>query len=252
MTDKLPDPFDCELDALVRRYQRASRGGVELITALGTRAEGWMQSLPGPVRGGLQQATQGALEQAAKAAQASRVQVPDQPGWVNMSVSAALGAVGGFGGTATALAELPVTTTLLMRVIQGAAAELGFDPAEPSVQFDCVAVFGSAGPLARDDGAETGFLGARLAISGAAVHKVIAAVAPKLAAALGQKLAAQSVPVLGAAAGAAINYAYTSYYREMALVQFGLRRLAIDADLPEQDLLALFRARAVKPIVHQR
>lgn len=200
-----------------------------------------MQALPGPVKGGLQQATQAALEQAAKAAQASRGRVPDQPSWVNMSVSAALGAVGGFGGTPTALAELPVTTTLLMRVIQGAAVEMGFDPAEASVQFDCVAVFGSAGPLAREDGAETGFLGARMALSGAAVQKVIAAVAPKLAAALGQKLAAQSVPVLGAAAGAAINYAYTSYYRDMALVQFGLRRLAVEAGVSEDRLIAMFR-----------
>ena len=46
---------------------------------------------------------------------------------------------------------------------------------------------------------------------------------------LGQKLAAQSVPVLGAVAGAATNYAYTSYYQEMAHVHFRLRRLAIEA-----------------------
>jgi len=43
---------------------------------------------------------------------------------------------------------------------------------------------------------------------------------------MGQKLAAQAVPVLGAVAGAATNYAYTSYYQDMAHVHFGLRRLA--------------------------
>jgi hypothetical protein len=63
---------------------------------------------------------------------------------------------------------------------------------------------------------------------------------------LGQKLAAQTVPVLGAVAGAATNYAYTSYYQEMAHVHFGLRKLAIDADLPLGDLVERLRRRVGK------
>jgi hypothetical protein len=181
------------------------------------------------------------LTRANKIAQASRNAVPDQPGWINSAVGAAMGAAGGMGGAPTALAELPVTTTLLLRVIQGVAAEHGFDPSEESVQFDCISVFGSAGPMASDDGAETGFLAARLTLSGPALHRIIATVAPKLAAALGQKLAAQTVPVLGAAAGAAINFAFTGYYRDMAYVQFGLRRLAVESGQPEQVLIDKFR-----------
>ena len=50
--------------------------------------------------------------------------------------------------------------------------------------------------------------------------------APRLAAAMGQKLAAQMVPVLGAVTGAALNAAYLSYYREMARIRFALMRLA--------------------------
>ena len=61
------------------------------------------------------------------------------------------------------------------------------------------------------------------------MQAVIAKIAPQLAVVLGQKLAAQAVPVLGAVAGAATNYAYTSYYQDMAHVHFGLRKLAIDA-----------------------
>ena len=60
---------------------------------------------------------------------------------------------------------------------------------------------------------------------------------------LSQKLAAQTVPVLGAVAGAATNYAYTSYYRDMAHVHFGLRRLAIEADRDHADLVAALRRR---------
>jgi uncharacterized protein (DUF697 family) len=64
---------------------------------------------------------------------------------------------------------------------------------------------------------------------------------------LGQKLAAQTVPVLGAVAGAATNYAYTSYYQEMAHVHFGLRRLAIEADIPHAQLIEALRQHVAPP-----
>ena len=50
--------------------------------------------------------------------------------------------------------------------------------------------------------------------------------------------------VLGAAAGAATNYAYTRYYQDMAHVHFGLRRLAIEADRDMGEMVVLFRERA--------
>jgi len=81
----------------------------------------------------------------------------------------------------------------------------------------------------------------RMALTGRAMNAVIARVAPRLALVMGQKLAAQAVPVLGAVAGAATNYAYTSYYQDMAHVHFGLRRLAIEADIPQEDLVARLR-----------
>ena len=147
------------------------------------------------------------------------------------------------GGLPTALAELPATTTVLLRAIQDVAVAHGFDPAEPGVQYDCIQVFSAAGPLDHDDGADLAFLSTRMAVTGTAVQALITRVAPRLATVLGQKLAAQTVPVLGAAAGAATNYAYTSYYQQMAHVHFGLRRLAIDADRPHEVLVEEFRAR---------
>ncbi|MEP1520561.1 MAG: EcsC family protein, partial [Ascidiaceihabitans sp.] len=65
----------------------------------------------------------------------------------------------------------------------------------------------------------------------------------RLAVVLGQKLAAQAVPVLGAVAGAATNYAYTSYYTDIAHVHFGLRKLAIEADCTHEELVEKLRAR---------
>lgn len=234
---------ETELDQLAQRYRRAGNGAVDLLNVVGGRAEGLLERLPAPARAGLQEATRRALEQAMKVAHSSRGVMPDQKGWLNTAIGAAMGAAGGAGGLPTALAELPVTTTLLLRIIQGVAVDYGFDPASESVQFDCIEVFAAAGPLADDDGADLGFLSARMTLTGPALQTIIARVAPKLATVLGQKLAAQTVPVLGAVAGAATNYTYTNYYQEMAHVHFGLRKLAIDADVPVEELVAKLRRR---------
>lgn len=242
--------LDARLDEIASRYRGAGGLGMSLLNLVGGSAESLIDQLPTSVRQGLEVATVKALNQAMRAAHTSRSYVPDQKSWLNQAVSAAMGAAGGAGGLPTALAELPVTTTLLLRVIQGVAVEHGFDPEADNVQFDCVNVFTAAGPLAHDDGADLGFLTARLTLSGKAMQAVIAKVAPKLAIVMGQKLATQAVPVLGAVAGAATNYAYTSYYQEMAHVHFGLRKLAIDADTSHEELLGRLRDRvAPTPVV---
>ncbi|GLT08081.1 EcsC family protein [Sulfitobacter porphyrae] len=237
---------DAELDRLAKRYRAANGLGMNVLNLIGGSAENLLDRLPKALRTNLERATLSALQQAMKAAHSSRSVVPDQKSWLNQAVSAAMGAAGGAGGLPTALAELPVTTTLLLRVIQGVAVEHGFDPGAENVQFDCVQVFAAAGPLSGDDGADLGFLAARMTLTGKAVQAVVHRVAPKLAIVMGQKLAAQTVPVLGAVAGAATNYAYTSYYQEIAHVHFGLRKLAIDADVPHAELLKGLEARMAR------
>ncbi|MFY9210567.1 MAG: EcsC family protein [Aestuariivita sp.] len=251
MTDIIltrPLDVDKEMRAIAARYRAAAGPGIQVLNLLGGQAENLLDRLPDPVRARLDVATQSALVIAMDAAESSRRAVPDQAGWLNTVVATAMGAAGGFGGLPTALVELPVTTTVLLRTIQGVAAEQGFDPSTEGVRFDCLTVFGSAGPLAHDDGADLGFLSVRLALSGRAMQKMIAAVAPRLGAALGQKLAAQTVPVLGAVAGAATNYAFTNYYQQMAHVHFRLRRLAIDADIPHEELVARLAEHLGQPI----
>lgn len=242
-TDLTPIDLEAELDALAQRYGRAGGVGLQVLNMIGGRAEGLLDRLPRSVRANLDGATESALRAAMRAAQSSRGMVSDQPGWLNTAVTTAMGAAGGFGGLPSAMAELPVTTTVLLRAIQGVAAEHGFDPAAENVQFDCLTVLASAGPLEADDGSDLAFVATRLTLTGATLNGLIARVAPRLATVLGQKLAAQTVPVLGAVAGAATNYAYTSYYQEMAHVHFRLRRLAIEADRPQAELLEELRAR---------
>ena len=231
------------LTALALRYDKAGSAVIQLLNMAGGQADGLLDRLPQGLRDNLGHGTEQALHIAMKAADGSRGVLGDSPGWLTTVLSTALGAAGGFGGLPSALAELPVTTTVLLHGIQGVAVENGFDPAEPGVQFDCVQVFAAAGPLDHDDGADLAFLSTRLVVTGTAMQALIARVAPRLAVVLGQKLAAQAVPVLGAVAGAATNYAYSSYYREMAHVHFGLRRLAIEADRDHAELVGALRLR---------
>lgn len=244
-----PVDVDAELDRLAARYRKAGGIGIQMLGAVGGRAEGLLDKLPTGMRDRLGDATAYALALAMRGAQKSRGAVKDQQPWVNTAVATAMGAAGGFGGLPSAMVELPATTAVLMRAIQGVAAQHGFNPDEESVQFDCVRVFAAAGPLSHDDGGDLAFFTLRLTLTGGAMQKLIAAVAPKLAVALGHKLAAQAVPVLGALAGASANYVYTRYYQEIAHVHFGMRRLAIDADIPHEELVTKLQQKMKAPPV---
>ncbi len=234
---------EAELDAIANRYRAAGTYGMRLLNALGGQAEGALRRLPRPLRATVEGATHQALHLAVRAAGQSRRVLPDQSPEANRWISTTMGMVGGAAGLPGALIELPATTTFLLRSIQGVAKGYGFDPHAKSLHFDAVEVFASAGPMAHDDGAETGFLSLRLGINGAGLSQLISRVAPKLAVALGPKLAAQMVPVLGAVAGGSINYIYAGYYQEMAHVQFALRRLVLDADQPYPEMVARLQQR---------
>jgi len=245
--DLIPASLEQDIDVIARRYRKAGGMGIQVLNLVGGHAENLMERLPDPVKDHLEEATLKALRVASAAATRSRGIVADQSTWLNTATATAMGAAGGAGGLPTALAELPITTTVLLRAIQGIAAEYGFDPSEPKIQAECLQVFAAAGPLAADDGADMGFLSARITLSGTTVQSIIARIAPRLSAALGQKLAAQAVPIIGAVAGAATNYAYTSYYQEMAHVHFGLMRAGARYGV-HRDQLVLRLSDAVKSL----
>ncbi|CUH75783.1 EcsC family protein [Tropicibacter naphthalenivorans] len=242
MTDlTIPIDLEAELKELARRHRAASTVGMSVLNLIGGQAENLLEKLPDSAKDRLEATTIKALDVALRAALKSRGVVPDQKSWLNTALTTAMGAAGGAGGLPSALAELPVTTTVLFRAIAGVAADHGFDPSEPDIAKECLTVFAAAGPLAEDDGADMAFLAARVSLVGSTVHGVIAKIAPRLSYVLGQKLATQAVPVIGAAAGAATNYAYTSYYQQMAHVHFGLLRLERSSGHPRALLIDMLR-----------
>ncbi len=224
----LPPDALVEVAALALRLRRANGPAMRAMNAIGGKIETRLTALPANLRRLVETGTAEILEGAYWAAGqvGSHPSMPDTGEWGHQVAVATGGALGGFGGLGSAVVELPATVALFFGAMQKVAGGYGFDPAAPGTRLTCLEIFGSGGPLDDDDGVDTSFLGTRLAVNGATVQALIQQVAPALAAVLGRKLASQAVPVLGAAAGAGVNLAFLSYYRDMAHVRFGLQRLA--------------------------
>jgi hypothetical protein len=133
------------------------------------------------------------------------------------------GALGGFGGFATTLAELPVTTGLIMRSVADIARARGLDLEDPEVRAACIEVFAFGGPLDEDDDQDLAFWMTRLA--GQEIAQLIAGVVTRYAPAVLTKLGAQAVPLAGAAVGAGLNLVYMDFYQRIARVVFALQPL---------------------------
>ena len=222
----LPGPdLDVEITALAYAYGRANGPFLKLVNRFGGGVEAQMNRLPDTVRTELERAVRRALEAAHGLAAVGR-RAPDLGPRGSTYAAIATGALGGAAGLAGSLVELPVTITVMLHAIRAQAQEAGYDPDDPAVRLACLEVFSAGSPLQSDDGVNTAFLSARLAVSGGTLQKALAVVVPRLAAVFGQKLAAQAVPVLGAVSGAALNAAFLNYYREVARIRFRLMRLS--------------------------
>ena len=236
--DNPPPPMDdaarAAVDALALRQVRARGLVMRAVGMVGGAVEDGLKMVPRGLRDQIDAAARAALLQSYRLAEASRgpgvaaglVQRAISTDRAHRVLGAISGALGGLGGLPTALAELPVATTVIFRAVQGVAAAHGEDITTEATRLEVLRVFGAGGPGPQDDGVDTTFLGARLSLTGAALNRLVAQVAPRFGFVLSQKLMAQAVPVLGAAAGAGTNYAFVGYYTEMAHVHFGLRALS--------------------------
>ena len=222
----LTDAARAEVVALAARQRRANGLLMKVVNFAGGQVEDGMKLLPKPLRAQVEGAVRAALLRSYELAARSRRGGVFGSDRAHRLIGTVSGALGGLGGLPTALAELPVATTLIFRAVQGVAAQYDEDPLSETTRAECLRVFGAGGPGAADDGVNTTFMGARLSLTGPALSKIIARVAPRFGAVLSQKLMTQAVPIIGAAAGAGTNYAFVDYYIEMAHVHFGLRRVA--------------------------
>ena len=163
---------------------------------------------------------------------------------LHKALATASGAAGGAFGLATLPIELPVSTIIMLRSIADIARSEGEDLSEPEPALSCVQVFALGGRTGSANASESGYFAARgmLAKSvteaarfiaergvieeGAPVLvRFIAQVASRFGVVVTQKIAAQTVPVVGALGGAAVNYAFIEHFQDVARGHFTVRRL---------------------------
>jgi hypothetical protein len=207
-----------------------------LSATVGTPIEALTARLPGPLQGGLQGVVRTALTTSMAAAlRSSPAAKPSilPSSWLHRGLAAATGAAGGAFGLAGTLVELPVSTTVLLRQIAAIAAEEGEDLSRPEIAAECLKIFALGGRGKSDDAAESGYFALRIALAEALKGSIgatilpgfIAAIAARFVGPVGLKLSAQAAPLIGAAAGAAINLAFLEHFRGVARGHFTLRRL---------------------------
>ncbi len=153
------------------------------------------------------------------------------------------GAVGGYYGVWGLPAEIPITTTIMLRSIADIARSQGEDLHVLDTRLACMEVFALGGRTEEDDAADTGYYGLRLAMAisitrasshiarhglqkgGPVLMDLIRPVASRFGSVMSEKVAAQMVPLVGAAAGALINGIFMDHFQDMARNHFTVRRL---------------------------
>jgi EcsC protein family len=235
---ELPEPAMAELRAAAAVLENSSLA-VRLASAIGSSVEALKQQLPQTAQQLLDAALRRALDRAMRAAlklDPARNPTPLPAHWLHRGLITASGMAGGALGLPGAILELPVSTTLLLRQIATIAAEEGEDLSDPAIQAECLKVFALGGDTPADDEAETGYFAVRLALAKAlkgAVGRNLASLLPgflgivatRFGVPVTIKLSAQALPLLGAAAGAAVNLAFLEHFRGIARAHFTVRRL---------------------------
>jgi hypothetical protein len=166
--------------------------------------------------------------------------------WLHRGLVVAAGAAGGAVGLAGLVVELPLSTTLMLRAIADHARAQGEDLSRVDTRLECLAVFAyGSRASSRDDAAESAYFATRAALARAvsqaaeyvaqrgiaggraapALARLAATIAERFGAAVTDKAAAQLVPILGAAGGAAVNAVFLDHFQDTARAHFTVRRL---------------------------
>ncbi len=219
---------------------------IKLTDLIGKPIEKGFDLLPDNWSERISMATQGALEQALGVAVKSLGESkPSSPSDFRHKLAVmASGAVGGAFGFAGLAVELPVSTTIMLRSIGAIAQSEGENLKEADSTLECIRVFALGGRSEDDDAAESAYFAVRMAmaktVSEAAKHvashglgrevapvlvKLIEQVAARFGIQVSQKIAAQAVPVIGAAGGALVNTLFMDHFQDMAHGHFTVRRL---------------------------
>ncbi len=154
------------------------------------------------------------------------------------------GAVGGFFGLPGLLVELPISTTLLLHSIVEIARSQGEDLSHPETALACLEVFALGPDRVHENALESAYYVSRAALAQAvqeastyllqkgltregapAVISLVSKVASRFGLEVSEKLAAELIPIAGAAGGLAVNVLFSNHFQSIAEGHFVIRRL---------------------------
>lgn len=219
----------------------------KLTNLIGKPVEAGFEKLPASLNKNLQKITEKALMASMRSALFT---IDDKPGSqksnrlhkISVAVS---GGIGGAFGMAALAIELPISTTIIMRSIADVARSEGESVYKNETRLACMEVFALGSPNnSEDDAVESGYYVIRgllaHSMSAAAHHiaskgltaegspallKMISMIAQRFSIQVSEKLAAQALPIIGAAGGALINTLFIHHFQELAHGHFVVRRL---------------------------
>jgi hypothetical protein len=203
------------------------------------------RALPAGASEAIATATTKSLEAAIKLALLTiRNKPQDSSQLLHRAFAVASGAAGGAFGFVSLPFELPVSTIIILRSILDIARSEGENLTDPESTLACIEVLGLGGRMETDDAAKADYFFVRgvlaKSVSEAArfiaergiveegspvLVRLITQVASRFGVVVTQKAAAQTIPVIGALGGAAVNYAFIDHFQAVARGHFTVRRL---------------------------
>jgi len=235
-------------DALGRAKQLLEHPGlaVRLTSVIGMPVERAMDLLPERWSDAVAIATRKSLDTALHVALTTLEGRPRARSWDlgHKIAVVATGVGGGAFGLAGLPIELPLSTAIMLRSIADIGRSEGEELASAEARLACLQVFALGGRTRADDAGESSYFIVRAAMarsvseaaayvaqrnlveeSAPALVRFLAQVASRFGATVSQKIAAQVVPILGAAGGGAVNVLFMNHFQQMARGHFTVRRL---------------------------
>ncbi|MCC6493581.1 MAG: EcsC family protein [Pirellulales bacterium] len=232
-----------------------------LAALVGAPVEKLLDRLPAAVQAQINHMTEEALTRALSVAMKTLDgKAPKSPWKLSHKVAATIsGVTGGMFGAPALLAELPITTVIILRSIADIARSKGEELADAEARLACLEVFalGSGGENApggavdlvdadspaREKFIRASYFVARAAMaqqvgaaaeilvkgtgkgSATALTRLIANIASRFGIAVSEKAAAQAIPVIGAVGGGMINAVFIDHFQNTADAHFTVRML---------------------------
>lgn len=253
----MPSFTDHDRALLAGAVMQLERPGLlgRLAEVIGAPVEQLVTRLPSAVQTQMSQVTENALtialDVATRTLDEEAVKAPRR---LTHKVAATIsGVAGGMFGAPALVAELPITTVIILRSIADIARSKGEDLSDPAARLACIEVFAlgsggrdapaAAGVTVEANFIRAGYFAARAAMAqqvtaaaevltrGAAgsgsttLARLIARIAQRFGVAVSEKAAAQAVPVVGAVGGGLINALFVDHFQNTADAHFTVRML---------------------------